>query len=117
MRDTLIKNLREGKVQLVGKDGKQTELSVKDLGISYPAIVSELGRPKPQEIIDPNSDDKAAKPGEGSEPKKIVLQRFDFVLQFAWQPTPLSKRLEIEQQRAKQQTPALAADGQQAAGQ
>jgi hypothetical protein len=40
----------------------------------------------------------------------IKLRRFDFVLQFCWQATPLSKRLE------KQKQPAQAAAAEVAAG-
>jgi hypothetical protein len=40
----------------------------------------------------------------------IKLRRFDFVLQFCWQATPLSKRLE------KLKAPPQAAAGEVAAG-
>ena len=39
VRDTLVKNLQDGKIKLVDKDGKPEELTLKELGIGYPAIV------------------------------------------------------------------------------
>ncbi len=121
VRDTLIKNLREAKIKLLGKDGKETELPIKDLGIGYPVIVSQIRRLENEAIADPNSAEptrgKDAKAAAVPESKPQIVKRFDFTLQFSWQPTPLSKRLEIQEQRAKgQQTPALAVDGQPAAG-
>ena len=86
----------------MGKDDQVTEWSIKELGIGYPVIASEI-RPLSTEWVDPNAPASV-------EGKAVTLKRFDFTLQFVWQPTPLSKRLET---RAKaQQTPALAADGQ-----
>ncbi len=98
IRDTLIKNLREGKVLLPGKDGELAEVAVRDLGISHPVIVSEINVPRPVSIVDPNVPE--APPQD--------LKRFDFVLQFAWRPTPLSQRLKNAEQRANQQPGALA---------
>ncbi len=103
VRDTLIKNLRDAKIKLVGKDDQVTEWSIKELGIGYPVIASEIRPLSTEQWEDPNAPASAGG-------KAVTLKRFDFTLQFAWQPTPLSKRLE---KRVKpQQTPALAADGQ-----
>jgi type IV pilus assembly protein PilM len=103
VRDTLIKNLRDAKIKLVGKDDQVTEWSIKELGIGYPVIASEIRPLSTEQWVDPNAPASV-------EGKAVTLKRFDFTLQFVWQPTPLSKRLET---RAKaQQTPALAADGQ-----
>jgi type IV pilus assembly protein PilM len=108
VRDTLIKNLRETKITLVDKNGKPEELTLKELGIGYPAIVSTSGR-----IFEDTIDNPSYSPAEsaqGSEqPKTILLKKFEFVLQFAWQPTPRSKRVELREQKAAgQQAPALA---------
>ncbi|HEX3727592.1 MAG TPA: pilus assembly protein PilM [Pirellulales bacterium] len=111
VRDTLIKQLREGKVKLAGKDGKDQEVSVKDLGIGYPVIVSDEIKFTPEEHVDPNAG--PPKPGPDGKPtaeKTITLKRFDFTVQFVWQPTTRSKRLEIQEQRAKAQNPSLASD-------
>jgi type IV pilus assembly protein PilM len=107
VRNTVIKQLREGKVKLPGKDGKEVELPLKDLGIGYPVIVSDNIQMVPQEVIDPNAPE--AKGNE--QPKMLKLKRFDFTVQFAWSPTPPGKRAELEQERAKAQRGALAADG------
>ena len=55
VRDTLIKNLLEKNVKLPGKDGVETEIPIKDLGIGYPVIASELGRPHEVTIDDPDA--------------------------------------------------------------
>lgn len=108
VRDTLIKNLRETKIKLVDKNGKPEELTLKELGIGYPAVVSTSGRIVDDEITNPNFDSKATPEGN-DQPKTIKLRRFDFVLQFAWQPTPRSKRVELREQKAAgQQAPSLA---------
>jgi hypothetical protein len=36
------------------------------------------------------------------EPKTFDLRRYDFLVQFAWQPTPRSKRQEMKNQPAGQ---------------
>ena len=107
MRNTIVKQLREGKVKLPGKDGKEVELPLKDLGIGYPVIVSDNIAMVPQQVMDPN----APEPKGNEQPKVLNLKRFDFTVQFAWSPTPPGKRAEMEQERAKAQPGALAADG------
>ena len=107
VRDTLIKNLREAKIKLMDKDGKPEELTPKEMGIGYPAVVSTGGKIVDEEVSNPNFDTKASI--EGSDQVKAVkLKRFDFVLQFAWQPTPRSKRIELREKAAGQQAPSLA---------
>jgi type IV pilus assembly protein PilM len=101
VRETLMKNLREKKVELADKDGKVTELPIKDLGIGYPVIISPMGRWVIEERDDPNA-------GPNGGGAKLQLKRWDFVLQFVWQPTPPSKRLEKQQGGQNPQAPALA---------
>ena len=82
--DTLVRNLEIGTVQLPA--GKElVQVSLKDLGIRFPLQVtsSDIRR------VTYNNPDPAT---EGNS--QIPLQRYDFVVQFCWQPTPLSKRLE-----------------------
>jgi type IV pilus assembly protein PilM len=108
VRDTLIKNLVERKVKLRGPDGKEVEVSAKDLGISHPAVVSESIVVRDETFTLPASSQAA--PTKGAAPVEaptVTLKRFDFTLQFAWKPTPPSKRREIEEQRAKAQSGAL----------
>ena len=108
VRHTLIKNLLDGTVTLPGQDGKPEKVAVKDLGIAYPVIVSEIRPPVSIKMNDPNFDEASAAKGV---PPVLDLKRFEFVLQFSWVPTPLSKRAAIQEQRAKDQKSALAADG------
>ena len=107
VRDTLIRNLQETKIKLVDKEGKPEELTLKELGIGYPAIVSTSGRILDDDIPNPNFN--PAEIEGNTQPKMISLRKFEFVLQFAWQPTPRSKRVELREQKAAgQQAPSLA---------
>jgi type IV pilus assembly protein PilM len=103
IRDTLIKNLREKKIMLPGKDGQPTEVAIRDLGISHPVIVSEIRAPQSVAVEDPNAVAQPDANGLVAKPPPQQLKRFDFVLQFAWVPTPLSARLKKAEERAKQQ--------------
>ena len=127
----MIESLRSKKLKLPseGPDGIE-EISLKDLGVSYPVLVNPL-RVEKEEIIDPNADTAtgaraggAAMPGivgpgatgrrpnaagagaEGADsaaPSTIKLQRFDFVVHFCWQPKTASER------QAAKKTPDQAA--------
>jgi type IV pilus assembly protein PilM len=111
VRDRLIKNLREAEISLPGKDGKLTKMPIKDLGIGYPVIV-KFDRLVAESIPDPNEVEapKTTKPGIPAERKTLNLQRFNFYVQFAWKPTPLSKRLDKEIERAKAKAGGALAD-------
>ncbi len=111
VRDTLIKNLREATVKLPGKNGELTEVSVRDLGISSPVIVSEIRAPQPVSVTDPNAAEQRDAKGEPVKAQPVELKRFDFILQFAWTPTPLSQRIKNAEEGAEQQEGALAASG------
>lgn len=108
VRDTLVKNLRDKVVTLVGADGKEEKIPLKDLGIGYPVIVRQSGGIRDREIPDPNYDPNAKPAADGAPnvQKMLKLREFTFTLQFAWQPTPLSKREEIKAERAKAAAPA-----------
>jgi type IV pilus assembly protein PilM len=112
VRDTLIKNLREKKVMLPGKDGQPTEVAMRDLGISHPVIVSEIRMPQPVSVEDPNAVPQPDANGNIVKPPPQQLKRFDFVLQFAWRPTPLSERIKKEEERKQQQNGAALAAGE-----
>ncbi|MEX0676142.1 MAG: type IV pilus assembly protein PilM [Pirellulales bacterium] len=100
VRKTLIENLRTKKVTIADKDGKPSEIPIKELGISHPVITSPIGRPVADTI--PNPDD-AGKP--------LAVELWDFTVQFAWKPTPLGKR--IEQNEREQGQPQALAQGAQ----
>lgn len=108
VRDTLVKNLRDKVVTLVGADGKEEKIALKDLGIGYPVIVKKSGGIINREVPDPNFDPnvKTTADGASNTQKMITLREFTFTLQFAWQPTPLSKREENKAERAKAAAPA-----------
>lgn len=123
LADTFIKNLREAKIKLVGKDGKEETLPIKELGIGYPVIISRIDPPTRVSIPDPTWVEPPAAPGAKAgkgapERPTIDLKKFNFTLQFAWQPTPLSKRLEQKQQKTTTpQQPELAGGAGSAGGQ
>ena len=92
VRSTLLHNLL-GKGQpvvasagpLVGKP-----VTVADLGIGYPVIVLSP-KVRTEEIIDPNAGAGLAArpgmaPGQDGAAGALSLKRYDFILQFAWQP-------------------------------
>lgn len=115
VRSTLIKNLREGNVQLPNSAGEMVEVPMKELGISIPVMVSNY-RPI-DEVYDPNSAtaDEAAKrisdyrsaseefgtslprrnngaAAEVKEPERWTLRKYVFQVQFIWQPVPRTIR-------------------------
>jgi type IV pilus assembly protein PilM len=123
VRETLIKNLRNAEITLVDKEGKSVKIPIRDLGIGYSVVPKPIEQIRIEQVTDPNSvpaPKASTQPGQqatqGPVAKKIDLHRFDFVLQFAWQPTPPTKRLEIQQEKAKAQNPALAGDAPPAGG-
>ena len=89
VRSTLIKNLLgEGDEVLVSAGPKAGQfVPVKELGIGWPVIVSsspvKVTRIPTGKQLDP-ADVDPSRPGEAVE--TIPLRRYDFVLQFAWQP-------------------------------
>ncbi len=130
VRQTIIKNLREGSVMLPNSDGEMVEVSMKDLGISYPVMVSNY-RPVPV-TYDPNAIDAEEASRRASEyrnatqelggagfggarrpaarrnddpapepPEHWKLRRYEFEVQFIWQPKP----------RGERENPDLAAEG------
>ena len=120
VRDTFMQNLETKKIPLpvpetIEQNGrKETKtviknVPIKELGIGYPVIVHSW-RIRPIQILDPNAAaveeaaggiGNAGAIGGRRSPMQdgatvvptIELRQFDFVLQFCWQETPLSKRL------------------------
>jgi type IV pilus assembly protein PilM len=100
VQETLAQNLREKKVKVIDHAGAKTEIPVKELGIGYPVILTTETNYRPAMVVDSN----------GTE---ISVKRWDFTLQFAWQETPPSKRLEKKNQPQTGQTsPELAGGGE-----
>lgn len=129
VQETLLKNLEQGTVMLPdGYDpqtgqpnGEMVEVPIKDLGVSRPWIVQF--KPLVDEWIDPDAEllaegttgqgfremlqpsaPIAGREGEGeagAEPKSkaFKVRRYDFVVQFCWQPKKRSQRREIAEAR------------------
>lgn len=106
VRVTLLSNLFHGKVYLPSGDqpGKGEWVTNKELGIDYPVLL-DPGKVVPVRIKDPNAEaaerTKAAMGqlngrgrgmGNSAEQNMITVNRFYFVVQFCWQPTPPSVR-------------------------
>lgn len=113
VRETLIDNLKNGVVQLPTNVPGQTEtVRMADLGISHP-IIRVYTRIKEVPVRDPEAVEKmleaqqAAAEGGVVPPTGVataapmndpmmmmkMVKKFDFVVQFAWKPTPRSERL------------------------
>jgi len=110
VRSTIVKNLLgkdlNAKTQVAqdeaGEDPQQVMVSagplagqlvdVRDLGIAFPVIV-ESSPVKAIQIPDPRLGGPTVQSGTGEQPvdktkeKMIDLKRYDFILQFCWQPT------------------------------
>ncbi len=123
VRETLLKDLRTGKVKLPAADPDSVEeVTLQELGISYPVLVNPL-KVETEELQNPNAETDATagggvggvpalggagiRPrtlpaGDNASPSSIIkLQRFDFVVHFCWQPKTPTERSEVK--KAKEQ--------------
>ena len=135
VRKTFIKNLHEMKVMLPNGSGKEEEVSMKDLGIVYPVLVSASA---PQGVLIPNpnvgSDDASppppmptptqftrrsltSQPPAGTLPlspnppppnNTVRVVRCNFIVHFCWTPTTPSIRQAMKK-AAEEKLPAGAA--------
>jgi type IV pilus assembly protein PilM len=101
LRSTLVKNLMGGDAKVAVSAGPLAgeQVSVSELGIGFPIIVESSpikavriplasmtegsGRPAMSMPVPPGVD-----PSQPVEPQDLLLHRYDFVLQFSWQPRP-----------------------------
>jgi type IV pilus assembly protein PilM len=144
VQNTFIKNLENATVQLPdGPGGQPIEVAIKDLGIKYPVILT-FERIK-KEIYAPEAVDDTTEGGMATsissygygygrgggdergvlgatgalpgveEPKTWKLGRYDFVVQFCWQPQPRGARLKKLAGGETSETPSTAAVDTQAA--
>jgi type IV pilus assembly protein PilM len=100
LRDTLVKNLMDDETRVVVSAGPLAgeEVSLSELGIGYPVIVesSSLKRvrlpvasPSQGVQIPPAGPPRpGAELPEATEPQELWGKRYDFTLQFCWQPRP-----------------------------
>ena len=101
-----------------GPNGEPVEVSMADLGIKMPVVVTrEKTRPVTYfaEMPDPTGAAPGSRPGMGAEgpagpgapgvpgasttpgaaePKTFKLRKYRFVVQFGWQPQPRGQRIE-----------------------
>jgi hypothetical protein len=68
------------------------------LGISDP-VLKDPGRIEMYTLTNPNADEGDAGP-KSNAPRMVTVPRFNFVVQFAWQPTPPSQRHAKQQQQS-----------------
>jgi hypothetical protein len=116
---TFCKELEKGTVKLPdGENGELMDVKISDLGIFYPTVVTRARLQRVQVAAESleavqaraqQASQQAARSGALSttpaapvEPKTFDLRRYDFLVQFAWQPTPRSKRQELKNQPAGQ---------------
>jgi hypothetical protein len=133
--NTLCNKLETGEVELPdGEGGKPIKVKISDLGIKFPTIVwrqkvqtvnyrsesEEAFRMRTEALTKPTTTGAPATTAnpEDLEPKKFTLRRYDFILQFVWQPQPRSARLEKAKQGTEQpaEQPAEAGPGTAAVG-
>jgi type IV pilus assembly protein PilM len=102
VRKTFMNNLRTRSVELPPGDheGKPETVNVKDLGISFPVLI-DPGPIKKITLTNPNAAENT-NADRGAAPKTVEAQRFDFKVQFVWQPTPPSVRHQKQQQAQEQ---------------
>jgi type IV pilus assembly protein PilM len=124
VNNTLIKALRDTTIKLPTEDGKMEDVSMKDLGISYPTIIKK----SPLEeclLVDPNLDNSEgggmggmigplgghpAPSGDDSPAKMIKPLKFEFVVQFCWQPKTPTERRKAKEVAEKAKKAAQAAN-------
>ncbi|MGD0656034.1 MAG: pilus assembly protein PilM [Thermoguttaceae bacterium] len=110
VRNTLINNLLNSKVELPDGEGGMEKVSMQELGITYPVLVNPKG------VEDEQVDSQNASPDLGGirvdTGEKISLRRFDFDVQFCWQPKSLSER-RAQKEKESANKPKSAANGEQ----
>jgi type IV pilus assembly protein PilM len=131
--NTLVEQLENGTVMLPdGPNGEMMEVSMEELGISYPIVITknpiyevqytpqtlsemEMTRRRSMGVEDTRGSTRgtrgrprAARNAEEEikPPEVWTLREYDFVVQFVWQPMPRSERI------AKRQAPEDGAGGE-----
>jgi len=134
--NTFCKNLETGTVMLPdGEGNKLVPVKIADLGIKYPTVVwrkkvqrvpyraeseeahaQRVAALQAQQAPGVVAAPAAVNPAE-LEPKTFMLRRYDFIVQFMWQPQPRTARQEKQKQLATQPSEATdtAAVGDEAA--
>ncbi|MGW8257651.1 MAG: type IV pilus assembly protein PilM [Thermoguttaceae bacterium] len=106
LRDTLINNLLNARVELPDVDGKIVPVTMEDLGITYPVIVDQKG-PQDEPFSNPYaSDSDSADPLRSrysgrSDSSTLSIPCFRFTVHFCWQPKSPSMRRAAEEEAIK----------------
>ena len=119
VRDTLIKHLATAKIILPTADRQKVEaVSMEELGISYPVLVNP-GTTQPHVEVglggggETEAATPSAVPAAPTAKDMIKLTRFDFDVQFCWQPkTPTERQEAREGKKRQEQQEQLAPAGQ-----
>ena len=90
---TLLNNLENGSVELpIDENGTMGSFTMKEMGISYPILSEDSGQPKMTKVDNPDyRSDEATSPTEN--PFSFDVPKYDFKIQFCWQPKLLTERL------------------------
>jgi type IV pilus assembly protein PilM len=104
VNNTIVTNLEEGSVQLPdGPNGEMVDVPFKELGISFPVLVTSnriLTVPyTPDSTGADATGERSAPAGPGIKSENWRLRQYDFVVQFVWQPNPRTQRLKKNRQR------------------
>jgi type IV pilus assembly protein PilM len=114
LQHTVIHDLEEGKIQLPdGPNGEMIEVPLKELGISYPVVITQnrirdvtyypeavdadanqAGRAAMSRGEERGPRGAAAGGNQAADVKSWKLRGYDFVIQFAWQPKTRTQRRE-----------------------
>ncbi len=103
IRNTLLDNLLNMQVELPNGEGGMDKVSMQELGITYPVLVNPKGVEE-EEVNNPMAGEGGGTKGDAP---RIRLPRFDFTVQFCWQPKLPSerhaeKKKEAENNKAQQ---------------
>jgi type IV pilus assembly protein PilM len=130
--DTFCKTLEEGSVKLPdGPNGELIDVKITDLGISQPTVVTtekiirreyyaqpvELDSngtpilPQAPVALTETPLSPGGLPAVPPEPETIKLRKYNFIIQFAWQPQPRAVRREKAEQAKASQASTAAVEG------
>ena len=109
VKNTLIDGLLKSKIELPGENGELEEFQFSDIGVFYPTVVHES---EIRKVIIPKQDDlEGSMPGpnvqeteDASDPNKV--DRYDFIVQFAFIPASIEQRLQARTKRQAKETAA-----------
>jgi hypothetical protein len=126
VRQTLLKNLLYGTVELPIDTTKKEKFTMSELGIGFPILATDYDLERNFEVKNPNyrapkvdpsgTFGVTSTPAPAEVPEKTEgdvvpgwkVTRYKFVVQFVWQEKPLRMRLEEKQKAAEEAAKAAA---------